>query len=155
RLAFMPLLYVIIPITLLIVELDRYLGLNGMIPNEPFLLTVHVSNDEILNEVSLELPPQVTVTAPPVHVPTAREVIWRLSASNAGAYALKIVSAGQTVTKNLYVSANIARLSPARLRGHFWRRMFTSTEPALPDNLPIDSVTINYPERNIDLFGVY
>jgi len=44
KLAFMPLLYVIIPITLLIVQLDRYLGSTGIQANAPFLLTVAVNN---------------------------------------------------------------------------------------------------------------
>ena len=44
KLAFKPLLYVIIPITLLIVQLDRYLGLTAIQTNTPFLLTAHVNN---------------------------------------------------------------------------------------------------------------
>ena len=44
KLAFMPLLYVIIPITLLIVQLDRYLGSTGIQTNVAFLVTVRVSN---------------------------------------------------------------------------------------------------------------
>jgi len=46
KLAFMPLLYVIIPITLLIVQLDRYLGSTGIQANAPFLLTVAVNNSD-------------------------------------------------------------------------------------------------------------
>jgi len=37
KLAFKPLLYVIIPITLLIVQIDRYLGATPIPPNVPFL----------------------------------------------------------------------------------------------------------------------
>src|SRR4030088_445976 len=43
KLAFRPLLYVIIPITLLIVQIDRYLGLAPIAANTPFLLTVRVA----------------------------------------------------------------------------------------------------------------
>jgi hypothetical protein len=57
------------------------------------------------------------------------------------------------VTKTVHVSSDLARLSPVRLRGHFWQRMFSSTESAIPDNSPIESVAINYPERNIDIAG--
>src|SRR5437868_9641053 len=39
RLAFMPLLYVIIPITLLMVQLDRYLGVTPLQTAQPFLVT--------------------------------------------------------------------------------------------------------------------
>src|ERR1022692_2872402 len=46
KLAFKPLLYVIIPITLLIVQLDRYLGQTPIAPNAPFLLTVHMTGSD-------------------------------------------------------------------------------------------------------------
>ena len=153
KLAFMPLLYVIIPITLLIVQLDRYLGSTGIPANAPFLATVRVSNPDELNDVSLELPPEVTMTAPAVHVSAEREVVWRLAASKEGAYLFKVAAAGQSVTKTLRVSSELARVSPVRLRGHFWERMFSSTESAIPENSPIESVAIDYPERTIDIAG--
>jgi hypothetical protein len=153
KLAFMPLLYVIIPITLLIVQLDPYLGSTGIPVNVPFLATVRVSNPDALNDVALELPTEIAMTAPAVHVPVAREIVWRLAASKEGAYELKVSEAGQSVTKTVHVSSELARVSPARLRGHFWDRMFSSTEFAIPDNSPIESITINYPERTIDIAG--
>jgi hypothetical protein len=151
----MPLLYVIIPITLLIVQLDRYLGSTGIPANSPFLLTVRLNNPDAVNDVSLELPPEVTMTAPAVHVPTEREVVWRLSASKEGAYEIKVTAAGQSVAKTLRVSSEVVRVSPMRLRGRFWERMFSSAESAVPDNSPIESIVVDYPERNIYLAAGY
>ena len=155
KLAFMPLLYVILPITFLIVQLDRYLGSTAIQPDAAFLLTARLTNPDAINDVALELPPEVTMTAPPVHVPAAREVVWRLSASKDGAYDLKLAAGGQTVTKALKVSNDVVRVSPVRLRAQFWERIFSSAESALPDNSPIAAVAIDYPDRNIDLFGYY
>ncbi len=153
KLAFMPLLYVIIPITLLIVQVDRYLGSAGIPINVPFLVTARMSNGDGLNDVSLELPPEVTTTAPAVHVPVEREVVWRLQASKEGAYEVRVVAGGQRVTKTVHVSSELPRVSPVRLRGHFWERMFSSAEPALPEDSPVDSIAIRYPERTIDIAG--
>ena len=155
KLAFMPLLYVIIPITFLIVQLDRYLGSTGIAANAPFLLTVKMSSADAINDVALDLPPEVAMTAPAVHAPAAREVIWRLAAGKDGVYDVKLTAGGQTVTKTLNVSTDVVRLSPVRLRGQFWERVFSSEESALPDNSPIESIAIDYPERNIDLYGYY
>ena len=153
KLAFIPLLYVIIPITLLIVQLDRYLGSTGIPVNVPFLLTALVNSSDAVNNVSLELPPEVTMTAPAVHVPAAREIVWRLAASKEGEYEIKLTGAGENLTKTLHVSSKLVRVSPVRLRGHFWERLFSSTESAVPDKSPIESVAINYPERNIEIAG--
>jgi uncharacterized membrane protein (DUF106 family) len=153
KLAFMPLLYVIIPIAFLIVQLDRYLGSTGIPASAPFLLTAQVRNSDILNDISLDLPSEITMTAPAVHVPAAHEIVWRLASSKVGDYEIKLSAAGQSVTKTLHVSTELARISPVRLRGHFWERLFSSAESAIPENSPIESVAINYPARNIDIAG--
>lgn len=151
RLAFKPLLYVIIPISLLIVWLDRSLGLAAIQTNAPFLLTVQVDKPEALDSVSLELPPEIMMDAPPVHVSAENEIVWRLLASRDGAYEVKIVASGETAAKTVRVSPRLAQVSPERLRGHFWERMLVSGESALPDGGTVDSIAVDYPERNISL----
>ena len=152
KLAFKPLLYVIIPITLLIVQIDRYLGATPIPPSAPFLLTVHTGSD-VLNDVTLDLPPEITTTAPPVHVPSTNEIVWRLTGSKEGKYEVKIAAAGQAAAKAVCVGSDLPRISTIRLRGHFWERMFSSAEPALPENSPIESISINYLDRNIEVAG--
>jgi uncharacterized membrane protein (DUF106 family) len=152
KLAFKPLLYVIIPITLLIVQIDRYLGATPIPPNTPFLLTVHTGSD-VLSDVTLDLPPEITITAPSVHVPSTNEIVWRLIGSKEGKYEVKIAAAGQSVVKAVCVGSGLPRISTVRLRGHFWERMFASAESALPENSPVESISINYPDRNIEVAG--
>jgi len=151
RLAFRPLLYVIIPIVLLIVQLDRSLGLTAIHANTPFLLTARVNNADALNAMSIELPLEITASAPPVHVSADYEVVWRLVASREGSYEVKIITRDDSMVKTVRVSSRLARVSPERLRDHFWERMFVSGESALPANSPVESITVDYPERNIPL----
>jgi uncharacterized membrane protein (DUF106 family) len=153
RLAFMPLVYVIIPITLLMVQLDRCLGSTAIATNAPFLLTVRTNSAEAMNTISLDLPAEIGMTAPAVHVPAGNEVVWRLVASRDGDYEIKIVAGAERVTKRVCVSSELARVSAVRLRGHFWERLFTSGESALPANSTVESIAINYPERNIEIAG--
>ncbi len=153
KLAFKPLLYVIIPITLLIVQIDRYLGQTPLPQNMPFLLTVHTTTGDAMNDIALDLPAEIVMTAPAVHVPAENEIVWRLVGWKEGKYEVKIAASGQSVAKAICVGSGLPRISTVRLRGHFWERMFSSAEPALPENSPIDSITINYPDRNIDIAG--
>jgi uncharacterized membrane protein (DUF106 family) len=166
KLAFMPLLYVIIPITLLMVQIDRYLGQTPLPTDAPFLLTVRLSGQPsnvqaagelapsgTLSDVTLDLPPEITMTAPPVHIIADDEIVWRLVGSKEGKYAVKIAAGGQSAEKAVCVGSNLPRISTVRLRGQFWNRMLSSAESALPDNSPIESISINYPDRNIDIAG--
>ena len=153
KLAFKPLLYVIVPITLLMVQIDRYLGQTPLPPNAPFLLTVHTTAGDGLNDVTIDLPPEITMTAPPVHIPASNDIVWRLVGSKEGRYEVKIAAAGQSATKTASVGSDLPQISTIRLRGQFWERMLSSAEPALPANSPIESISINYPDRNIEVAG--
>ncbi len=164
KLAFKPLLYVIIPITLLIVQADRYLGQIPIPANTPFLLTAHILSDrsdrsesglgsDTLNSLTLDLPPQIALTAPAVHIPAEGEIVWRLVASRAGAYAVKITGGGESVDKTVCIGSGLPRISAVRLRDQFWRRVFSSAEPPLPNNSPIDSISIDYADREIAVAG--
>jgi uncharacterized membrane protein (DUF106 family) len=166
KLAFMPLLYVIIPITLLMVQIDRYLGQTPLPTNAPFLLTVHLGEQssnakaaehsmaiDAMNDVALDLPPEITMTAPPVHINADNDIVWRLVGAKDGKYAVKINAGGQSVEKAVCMGSDLPRISTVRLRGQFWNRLFSSAESALPDNSPIESISINYPDRNIDIAG--
>lgn len=153
RLAFMPLLYVIIPITFLIVQMDRYLGSAAIQTNLPFLLTVRTGSAEAMNALSLDLPAEIVMTAPAVHVAAENEVVWRLAATREGDYEITVVSGADRVTKRVRVSSALTRVSAVRLRGHFWERLFVSGESALPGNSAVEAIAVNYPERNIEVAG--
>jgi uncharacterized membrane protein (DUF106 family) len=162
KLAFKPLLYVIIPITLLMVQADRYLGITPIPANKPFLLTVH-GESALLNDVTLDLPPEIEMTAPPVHIAAENSAVWRLEASKEGKYEIKIVAGSQSTAKDILVGKDVSkdgdnnndlpRISPVRLRGHFWERMLSSAEPAIPEGFPVESISISYPDRNIEIAG--
>ncbi len=160
KLAFKPLLYVIIPITLLMVQIDRYLGSTPIALNSPFLFSVHLaqpsgpsSAESGLNDVSIEVPPEISTTAPPVHSVTQNDVVWRLVGSKDGQYRVKVNAGGSSVDKQVCIGSGLPRISTIRFRGHFWDRLFSSAEPPLPENSVIDSIAINYPDRSIEMFG--
>ena len=154
RLAFRPLLYLILPLTFLIVQVDRYLGSAPMQPGKPFLVTVHTATAEQGNETTLQVPPGLAITAPPVRIAVTHEVVWRLVAKKDGNYNVNVGVAGQRFGKRVVVSSGLARLSPARLRGRPWERIFVSTEPALPENSAVQSIEVNYPSRNLYFAGL-
>jgi hypothetical protein len=149
RLAFKPLLLVIVPLIFLIVQLDRYLGSMPVETGHPFLVKVRLDNSKALNEASLQLPDGLATTAPAVHVPSENEVAWRVVAERPGQYIVNIQASGETFSKRTVIGAGLQRLSPVRLRGKLWERIFVSSEAALPENSPIESIDVQYPARNI------
>jgi len=153
RLAFMPFLISLLPITFLIIQLDRYLGSTGLNTSQPFLVEVHADDAEVANAVQLQLPAGLKNSAPPVHIPKDNAVVWRLVAQREGRYDIGVASSGQTVSKQVVVSRGLVRVSPVRLRGSFWERWLSSAESALPEGSVVRSIAVNYPRRNIDVVG--
>jgi len=93
-------------------------------------------------------------SAPAVHIPKEKLVVWRLEAKHAGRYDVDVVARGQSVRKLVVVSSGMEKISPIRLRGSFWERILSSAEPALPDSGAIEAVSVAYPERDIPLLGM-
>jgi hypothetical protein len=149
RLAFMPLLYVSVPLILLMVQVDRYLGFAPIEVGQPFLVKAQVAEGSVLDQVSLQLPPGLSLTAPAVHVPARNEIIWRVVAETAGRRVLDVETGNQSLSKSVEVCSGVERISPVRLAHKWWERIFVSAEPALPGDSPIQSIAVNYPERTI------
>ncbi|HXP17644.1 MAG TPA: hypothetical protein VN868_11115 [Terriglobales bacterium] len=149
RLAFTPFLIAILPITFLIIQLDRYLGWMPITPQQNFLVEARVTEPQALNQVTLQLPPQLSASAPAVHLTGDKEVVWRLVAERAGQYDVNVAAGGQTAAKQVVVSPGLARVSPIRLQDNFWARMLMSGEPALATGSPVQSIAVTYPPRII------
>lgn len=154
RLAFTPFLLAIVPMTFLIIQMDHYLGRMPLQTGQPFLVEARVNDAETLDQIQIHMPDAFVSTAPPVHIPKEKLVVWRANTTRHGEFDLGFEVGGQTVLKHVVISPALARLSPVRLRGNFWERMFTSTEPAIPDNSLIQAITVSYSERDIQLAGM-
>ena len=153
-LAFKPLLFVIIPLTLVMIQMDRYLGFKPLETDQPFLIKVRTANSDALNDTTLKLPSELKTTAPAVRAMADHEIVWRVEAQKNGKYDVAIESGGQSYTKKIVVGQGLERLSPIRLRGQFWERLLYSSESALPDSSPVQVIEVKYPARNVSFAGV-
>lgn len=153
RLALWPVLLTALPLALVIAQLDRYLGSTPLKAGQTFLVKAHVSDPEILGETSLQLPNGLKTNAPAVHVPAENTVVWRVAAETDGDYNVKVQTSSQAFSKRVVVAPGLARLSPVRLRGPLWERIFVSGEPALPKNSAVQSIEVEYPSRSIAFAG--
>jgi hypothetical protein len=154
RLAFMPLLFVSVPLVLLLAQIDRYLGSIPYETGHPFLVSARVTGAEALNDATLELPVGLGSTAPAVHVPAENEVVWRLVADREGSFVVNVQTSAQTSAKQIVVGSGMPRLSAVRLRGQFWKRLLYSAEPALPQNNLVQAIEVQYPSRDIAFAGL-
>ena len=94
------------------------------------------------------------MTRSAVHIPADNEIVWRLAGSKDGKYEMQDRRRRAEARRTVVVSAATCReFRRFACADNFWERMFSSAEPALPENSPIESISINYPDRNIEIAG--
>jgi hypothetical protein len=135
-----------------IVLLDPYFGWEPLRPQQPFLMKVGVAEPNVLDGVSLELPAGIVSSAPPVHIASDQQVVWRLVADSDGVYPVTVVANGATLSKPVIVSAGLPHISATSMRGQFWQRWLEPGATALPDDSPVRSIAVGYAPREMNVW---
>lgn len=168
RLSLVPMLWMIVPLVLVIAQLQFHYGYGGLAPGEPVLLKAQVregvgpgsasavalaSTSERQEIAVLEAPPAIEAQTPAVWIPATREVIWRIAPRAPGEYELRLRIGNETFTKSVRVSEDVVRRSPVRLEAGFLNQLLYPAEAALPAAAAVSSISLAYPERDIPVLG--
>jgi hypothetical protein len=146
-----PLAILLLPLVILMVQLDLRFGRTPLQTRDSFILTAKLADPGALDSDSLRLPKGLTLTAPPVNVPALQEVSWRIRADEYGVFSPTVVVAGQTFTKQVVVSKEISALPVERGRASVMEWFMNPVEQPLPRGGPLRSLEVNYAPRSIDL----
>ena len=154
RLALVPALWTVVPLALVIAQLHSYYGYSGAGVREPVLVTAILKSATPQHtEIALDVPRGMRLETPSIWFPGLQQVVWRLVADETGDYILGVQVSGTIYEKTLHVSNGLARRSPLRSSGRLVENVLNPSEPPLPDSAPLASIGVNYPVRQIDVFG--
>jgi uncharacterized membrane protein (DUF106 family) len=158
RLSLAPMVWMIVPMVLLIAQVQFHYGYEGFEPGDSAVLTVELDKESLAAAnagskpaITLDVPSGLRVETPPVWIPALGEVSWRIGAGERGEYVLNIGLDGETYTKSLLVSDELGRRSPSRLEPGFLNQLLYPAEDPLPGSAPIKSITLTYPEAEVDV----
>ncbi len=167
RLNLVPLLWMILPFSLLIAQLQFHYGYEALETGERTLLVVELTpappagGDEAARRppIELEAPVGVSVETAGVWAPSLRQVAWRLRADEPGEHELVVRADGGTFTKSLFVAppesgARWLRRSPTRRRAAILDQLLYPAEPSLPRGGPIERMDVRYGTASISFFGL-
>ncbi|MEJ2085287.1 MAG: hypothetical protein P8Y44_06365 [Acidobacteriota bacterium] len=152
RLQLVPLLFILPPMIILLVQLQPFYGYSGFEPGDSALLKVHLNaadgadfRFEDKPAISLELPAGVELDSPSVWIPSESEMAWRIQADQPGRYELQVRAGEETFAKTLLVSEETIRRSPLRATTSLDQFLYPVEKP-LPKGGPIASIELTYPE---------
>lgn len=144
RHALIPLAVMLVPLVLIMVQLEVRFGRAPVRPGDSFLLTARLTQAADVDRTGLSLPPGLSLTAAPVHIAAHKEVDWRIEAADVGRYQVQVVVGGQPFAKQVIVGDDVAVLSPRRSQSGLLDALLSPTEPRLPADAPLAAIEVNY-----------
>lgn len=162
-LSLVPLLWMIVPLMLVIAQLQAFYGYSGLEVGQPVLVKAErrpgagsatTGRGGSGAGLALEAPPEIRVETAAVQLVDSNEVLWRIVPTAPGAFTLTLRAGARTATKAVLVSDAVARRSPRRVSPGLVDQLLYPSEPPLDDESPVTSIIVAYPEPGIDVLGV-
>ena len=151
--ALIPMLILLIPVMLLLAQVNRRFSLRPLAPGETTLVKVHLSEDVLPNhDVTLRVPEGIQIETPPVHIVSEQEVVWRIRTEEAGIYKLDIRVDDSEVHKLLWVGDGWGDVSPLRTR-HAGQALLYSNERLIRSDVAIADIEVLYPPLSLSLLS--
>lgn len=162
--ALVPLLVMIVPVMLILINLEFRYDYRPFRPGDEFLLKVRLKAfaESQLPNLALELPAGLEVAAGPVriaeHNPNQGSALiesdWRLRVKQTGALPLGFKLGNELIAEQA-VFAGLSgrpRLDPVRPNSA-WAGLWHPPLQPLPDRSPVQEISVAYPEADIFFFG--
>ena len=156
KLAFTPMLFMILPVSLLLVHLDGWFGYRPLKAGESAIISVKMSEDGpgLMSQLSLEADKGLLVETPPLRITETGEVDWRVRADAPGDHYVTLRTAGHTIRKKIIVSqTGLIRLSRSMVGSSIMDIILNPGENRIEPEVFINKIEIGYPAREINILG--
>jgi hypothetical protein len=155
RLSMIPMVWVIVPIVLLMAQLQFHYGYEGLAPGHPVVLEVNLADAPSGRpQATLQVPDGLRAETQPIWLPSLNQLAWRVLPERNGVYNVGIqVGDAPAVSKRIVVGNRIVRHSPVRHAGGFVDSVLDPAEPPLPAGSPVRSIRVGYPEATVNVLG--
>ena len=153
-LALVPLLIMLLPVLLIMTQLQLRFDVRPLEVGEPVLVKALVREASTLDgTITLEVPEGVTVETPPVKIRSTREIVWRLRVDRPGDHAL-VVRTGKEVLEKQIVAGRGWGPVPYLRSGHALDTLLYPGEPPIAADHPVEAIEVAYPPQDLSLLGV-
>ena len=149
-LAFVPMLVMAVPVTLLLGQLSLWYQLRPLRTGEDAVLTMRLNGTTRSPWPDVRLRPTgaAEVVVGPVRVRSKREICWRVKAGESGRHSLVFDVDGQPFDKELAVGDGLMRVCTLRPGWQLSDVLLNPGEAPFPPRSPVRSIQIDYPERS-------
>lgn len=153
-LSIVPMLVMIVPTCLILSQLALWYQARPLEKGEQAIVTLHASeNTTELEQVQLVDSPSFEVTKGPVHVASKQMICWEIKAAQDGQHEMQFTLGQDCLTKELSVGSGFMAVSEMRPGTVWMDTLLHPREVPFPADSPVQSITIDYPERSSWTYG--
>lgn len=155
RLSLVPMLWVIVPILLLMIQLQFHYGYRPLQVGESVIvrssLTGAAPADAV--ELSLRTSSAVDVETPLLFLSEQGEASWRIGARGEGSHELRVRAGDLELVKTVSVGRPDGLISPRRPSARLLDQLLYPVEPPVPGAGSITSIDVAYETGTVSLLG--
>jgi len=153
--SFKPMLVMIVPVILILIQMNFWFGYESLKPGEQTLLKVKLEEgyNPLQTDLVLEPDPEIVIETPPLRIEEYCEINWRISSQKSGIYHVNVVVAGNKISKTIATNTKpLTKLSPIKHRKNFVNELFYPVESPIAKDLPVQSIEVLYPAKRLSFF---
>ncbi len=154
--SFKPLLVMIVPVILILIQMNFWFGYESLKPGEQTLLKVKLEEgyNPLQTDLVLEPAPEIVIETPPLRIEEYSEINWRISSQKSGIHHVDVVVAGKKISKTIATDTKpLSKLSPIKHRKKFVDELFYPVEAPIAKDFPVKSIEVLYPAKRLNFLG--
>ncbi len=156
-LALKPMIFILPPLVLVMVQLHQFYGFRGLRPGDEVLLTVQLAPEAVENadrpDFKIDLPAGLNETMAPVWVPSLGQISWRLGIQDWGDWEIELDIDGAAYGKTIRATEELVRLSPEKPPRTLVDQLEWPSEKPFDRGAAVRSITLGYPEGSVSVLG--
>ncbi len=156
RHSLVPMLIIMLPVMMILIQLNLHYGLRPLGVGERGLVKVKLRDAAALGrgtEITLQAPENLRIETQGVRIGELKEVSWRVRGISPGRFDLAVNDGKMSVTKEVAVGGRSEGVSSLRTGSHWLTNLLYPGEAPIPNQSAIESIEILYPELDISFLG--
>ena len=154
RYALVPMVVLLVPVVLIMTQLNLRFAARPLEPGEPALVKAYVRDAAVLEgDVSLEVGDGIVVETRGVRIPATREVVWRVRADEGGVHPLVVRLGNETLETRIIAGDGWGAVPQRRTGRGMLDTMLYPGEPPISRTHVVEAVEIAYPPLELGVFG--
>ena len=152
----LPVAILIIPVSLILVQMACWFDGRPFRPGETGLISVTLRPDTDVMEtpIAVSAASGLLVEAEPLRIPEENTSLWRFSATNAVDGWIDVQVRDEVLRKTVTVGEGFKKLSAFRISGGGIAALLNPAEAPIRNESPIWEIAVEYPARSLSLGGL-